>query len=349
MRVPRATVVMPAYNVAPFIGEAIQSILDQTFADFELLVIDDGSTDGTVEAIRAFRDPRIRVQCHSTNLGVRATRNAALAAARGEYIVQMDGDDIAHRQRLEKQIAFMDANPWCGACGSFLELFGTEHATWEYPLDDARIKAGMVFRPTLANGTTVVRASVLRRHGVRYEEPGESVAEDWQFWLALKDHTVFANIPEVLLRYRRGHESANSRARHGQVALMRGMYRRILMDLGLSPTPADIDLHIMCRGMFETPPSHRTVTECRRWLNTLLSANRRTHRYLDEAFRQVVEAQWHALFYQFMESGWSAAAAYVVCSRHLSTAQVKHLVKAAGRAALGGERLRWAWSTQPKP
>ena len=120
---PKISVVMPAYNAENYIREAIDSILAQTFRDFEFLIIDDGSTDHTVEIIRSYSDSRIRLYQNERNMGVAATLNRGLDLARGEYIARMDADDISLPERFAKQAAYMDAHPDVAVCGSNIILF----------------------------------------------------------------------------------------------------------------------------------------------------------------------------------------------------------------------------------
>ena len=115
---------MTVHNGEKHLSEAIDGILNQTFKDFEFLVIDDGSTDGSADIIQSYKDVRIRFISNGKNLSVPVSLNMGLNLARGEYIARMDCDDISLPQRLEKQVQFMDANPEVGVCGTWLETFG---------------------------------------------------------------------------------------------------------------------------------------------------------------------------------------------------------------------------------
>ena len=111
MKIPRLTVIMPAYNAEEFLEESISSILNQTYSDFELLIGDDGSTDRTMEIIQSFCDDRIIVMRNEKNLGIPCTLNRLIKASKGEYIARQDSDDISLPKRLEKQVDFLDKNP----------------------------------------------------------------------------------------------------------------------------------------------------------------------------------------------------------------------------------------------
>ena len=123
---PKVTVVIPVYNREKYVCEAIESVLDQTFADFELLVIDDGSTDRSREAVQSYHDPRIRLMSNEKNEGIPKTRNKGIGLARGEYLAFLDSDDRAYPERLAKQVAFLDRHPDYAAVGAWIDWMDEE-------------------------------------------------------------------------------------------------------------------------------------------------------------------------------------------------------------------------------
>ena len=123
---PRITVLMPVYNCELYIKEAIDSILNQSFSDFEFIIIDDASSDSTVSIIKAYDDPRIQLIVKQQNSGYTNSLNYGLSIAKGEYIARMDGDDISFSERFEKQIAFLDKNPDVVLCGTFFKIIGMD-------------------------------------------------------------------------------------------------------------------------------------------------------------------------------------------------------------------------------
>jgi glycosyltransferase involved in cell wall biosynthesis len=141
---PYVTVLMPVYNTEMYLKEAIDSILNQTFRDFEFIVINDGSTDSTSDIIESYSDPRIIYLQNEKNLGVATSLNKGLSIAKGTYIARMDGDDVSRCDRLEKQVAFMDANPEIGVCGTWLETIGDRNEVWSPPRNHDQIIVGML-------------------------------------------------------------------------------------------------------------------------------------------------------------------------------------------------------------
>lgn len=198
---PKVTVLLPVYNGGLHLKEAISSILSQDLSDFEFLIINDGSTDNSPETINSFKDPRIRVINNETNLGLIKTLNNGIDSARGDYIVRMDSDDISLRQRLRKQVSFMDANPEVGICGTWVRTFGKKRETWKYPVTHDEIKASLLFRTCFAHSSVIMRTAMLKEHGLYYDE-NFIYAEDFELWQRCATLFRLANIPEVLQMYR---------------------------------------------------------------------------------------------------------------------------------------------------
>jgi hypothetical protein len=201
---PRVSVVLPVYNAERFVGEAIDSILGQTLADFELIVIDDGSTDDTprILADRVSRDPRIRLIARE-NRGLTPTLNEGLEGARGPFVAIMNADDIALPERLERQVAFLDTHPAVAAVGSQTRLMladGTPGPSVSLPQTPADVRRFLPKASPLAHPAVMFRrAAVVEVRGYR---PQIEPAEDYDLWLRLADRHELANLPNVLLHYR---------------------------------------------------------------------------------------------------------------------------------------------------
>ena len=203
MRLPKVSVFIPAYNVEKYIAEAIQSILDQTFTDFELIVINDGSTDKTSEIVKSFNDPRIVFIENKENQKLVRVRNQGLEMARGEYLALMDADDISMPQRLAKQVAFLDANPEVGILGTDSLIWDTANPEKSYFLEEPEtmdyvcvMKGGRPHHPT-----AMLRMSVIKQHNFRYNLD-YFCCHDYELWSRMVRVTKIANLQEYLLKYR---------------------------------------------------------------------------------------------------------------------------------------------------
>jgi len=210
----RVTVLMPVYNAARYLREAIDSILSQSVQDFEFLIIDDRSQDDSRTIIESYDDSRIRLVCNSQHLGIVETLNRGLALASEEFVARMDADDVSVPDRLEKQCRFLDSNPEVGLVGGAVDLIdraGKVRRHCRYPLSDGVIRWQLLFQTAFAHPAVMIRKSVLDAASLRYRQEA-SHAEDSDLWLRLAEHTRLANLAETVLRYRI-HEGAVT-ARH---------------------------------------------------------------------------------------------------------------------------------------
>lgn len=201
---PMISVVMSVYNAEKYLDEAIQSILNQTYKDFEFIIINDGSTDKSLEIIEKYKaqDERI-VLISRENRGLIASLNEGIEKARGKYIARMDADDISLPTRFEEQIRFMKENSSLGVCGSWIEVFGENKkpTIWRMPTNDDELKVRLLFSVTFAHPSVMIRKELIDKYHLKYNK-NYLHAEDYKFWVDFSKYTKFANIPKVLLKYR---------------------------------------------------------------------------------------------------------------------------------------------------
>lgn len=197
---PKVTVLLPVYNAQQYITESIDSILKQTFCDFELLIINDGSTDASCDIIKEYNDNRIRFIDNKQNRGLIAVLNQGLHLAKGTYIARMDADDIALPERLAKQIAFLDKEQEIGILGTQIEHFGdTKKKISHFPLKVGILD--LLRNCCISHPTVMLRKSIFQQYQLYYsEEYGSS--EDYELWSRAIHIMKIANLPEVLLKYR---------------------------------------------------------------------------------------------------------------------------------------------------
>jgi glycosyltransferase involved in cell wall biosynthesis len=197
---PRITVLMPVYNCELFIKEAVDSILNQTFDNFEFLIIDDASTDKTVDIINTYTDTRIQLIEKPVNSGITNSLNFGLKIAKGEYIARMDGDDISLSKRFAKQVAFLDANPDVVLCGTNFSIIGREKVI-NLPKTNEDIKIALLKGNCIAHPSVMMRNSALEKFNVCYDSKTEP-AEDYDLWVRLINKGKLVNLEEILLQYR---------------------------------------------------------------------------------------------------------------------------------------------------
>ncbi len=227
---------MAVYNGGPFLLKAAQSILNQTFTDFEFIVIDDGSTDDTREMLNrhAQQDQRLVLLRNQTNIGVVRSLNQGLEVARGELIVRQDADDVSLPQRIEKQVAFLDAHPEVGVVGivpQLVDIDGAPLGANTYTAtQNEEIQQKLLDQMCLCGPTIVVRSECFRAAGFYFSE-GLDASEDYDVCLRLAEVTQMASLAESLYLYRQHPNSASKTREQKQtfnkaVALERTIYRR---------------------------------------------------------------------------------------------------------------------------
>lgn len=196
----RISVILSVFNGEKYLQPAINSILQQTHDDLELVLVNDGSTDCSLQIMKSYRDARINIINLHDNRGLVAALNAGIAAAQGDYIARMDSDDVALPDRLEKQLRFLDCNA-VDVCGSAITLFGSgreRHVS--FPESDSDVKFRLLYSSALAHPTVMGRRDCFSQHPYRKNFP---VSEDYDLWVRMAQEGIrFGNIAEPLLRYR---------------------------------------------------------------------------------------------------------------------------------------------------
>lgn len=200
---PLVSVFMPVYNAGIYLAEAIDSILNQTYTNFEFVILNDGSTDKSEEIIKSFNDPRIRLENNERNIGLIASLNRGLTLCKGKYIARMDQDDISLPTRLEKQISWLEGHPEYGLIGCWFEDFGDqiEPKIVRYSSDDTHIRIRHLYQTHISHPTAVLRTEIIRKHQLTFD-PDFVHGEDYNFWVTLSSYALLSNYEEVLVRKR---------------------------------------------------------------------------------------------------------------------------------------------------
>ena len=219
----KLAVLLPTYNAAAYLTESIDSLLNQTFADFDLYVYDDCSTDTTEAVVSSYANARIFYRKNTTNSGIAKTLNKGLEVLlpHYEYIARMDADDWCYPERFEKQLKFMDENPkvmFCGTQGYWLkDIRQNPLKGWEYPTNAEYIRYYLLFAASFGHSSVVFRSQHIIDHALRYDET-ISTCEDWDLWSRISKIGAMANLPDFLMKYRilenSNHRSAEKINKH---------------------------------------------------------------------------------------------------------------------------------------
>jgi len=298
------TVLMPVYNGEQYIGQAIESILNQTFRDFEFVIINDGSTDGSPRILKEYeqQDPRVRVH-HQGNRGLGDALNTGLELAQGLYIARMDADDISLPQRLAKQVAFMEAHPEVGVCGTWVETIGDGGGdVWRYPTDDATMRCSLIFESVLAHPSVMMRRALFAETGLDYRLE-YSPCEDYDLWVRASAHCRFANVPQVLV-LRRLHGAQMTQQSLDHMLYNSARVRLAQLErLGLQRSAEEVTLHHTL-SLWEFQAARDFLTQTDAWLRMLQAANRRQSIYPEPEFSRVLGERWLRACRAATNLGW---------------------------------------------
>lgn len=200
---------MPVYNGAQYIGQAIESVLNQTFSDFEFIIIDDGSTDHSLEIIDSFvkQDPKIKIFKNEKNLGLQKSLNRGIEKSHGEFIARIDHDDIwCDKDKLKKQIEFLEKNPDYALVGTgvlCIDLEGKIINSIQHKNTDQEIRNHMLLLNQFAHPSVLIRKEALSEVGLYPEDKKHrNFAEDYELWLRIGKKFKFANLPDYSIKYR---------------------------------------------------------------------------------------------------------------------------------------------------
>jgi len=201
MQIPKVSVLMPIYKPCEeHLRAAIESILNQTYSDFELLLLDDCPEDTREAVVRSYSDPRIRYEKNDRNLGITPSRNKLIDMARGEYLAVCDHDDVSLPERFAHEVAYLEEHPECGVVSGWSRVMGSD-VIGRNPEQDDEIRYELVKGYVVCHPAAMLRKSALTENNIRYEEY-YSPAEDYSLWCRLIPVTKFHNLQEVVLDYR---------------------------------------------------------------------------------------------------------------------------------------------------
>lgn len=223
---PKVSILMPIYNTASYLKEAVDSILAQTYTDFELITLDDCSPDNAREILDQYSDERIVRYKGVTNRGLSNVLNVGLTMAKGEYIARMDSDDVSFPERLATQIQFMEQHPEVDLCSCGMELFEARSEVWTRNADPRKVELEALFFSPILHASSLWRRDSFEKHGLIFDQDMVP-AEDYDLWVrALLCRLTLVNMPQVLYRYRirPNQATSNSEACNAKVLEIRRRY-----------------------------------------------------------------------------------------------------------------------------
>lgn len=304
-KLPKVSVIMPVYNGDKYIKEAIDSILAQTFTDFELIIINDGSTDQSVRIIESYTDARIKLVQNDKNMGLSITRNKGLRLAQGEYIANLDCDDVTYPTRLEKQVDFLDRNTDYGLIGSYIETVDKngqiiENSTWSFPASAQEIPTILFFANYFAQSATMIRKSALPTTLYREDLPP---AEDYDLWIRIAEKSKVWNLQEVLTQIRNHGENTSIINKKDYLIAMPLIYDYQLSKLKFTYSGDELRKHYLyCIGKYDA--TIENVQWLKAWFEKLHTANNASRVYNQTIFIQALLGRWYLLCKQTDTYWW---------------------------------------------
>lgn len=298
---------MPVYNGEKYLVEAIDSILQQTFTDFELLIIDGGSKDNSLKIIEQYQDSRIRLIFQDKNTkGLASALNQGLENAKGKYIARMDSDDISYPKRLQKQVDFMDRNTKVGLCGTWIvfSFDGKLGKVQKYPTNFDELKVSLFFSTSFGHPSVMLEKSLFKKHNLTYNTEFK-YGEDYDLWNRCADYFELANIPEVLLTYRVLSTSLFSETVKKFPDQLEEIHKRNLKSLKIELDEENYQIHkILIR------PCHVKKREFFEkvdlWIQELYEANLKEKKYPIKLFAKYLANNWFKIcFYSFRLGFWA--------------------------------------------
>ncbi len=297
IKMPKVTILMPVYNGSNYLRDAIQSILNQSFGNFEFLIIEDGSIDNSVEVIKSFDDPRIKVLSNKKNFGLVYSLNRGLENANGKYVARMDCDDVSLPNRIQEQITFMDKNTDIGVCGTWIETLEEDGGYInKYLTDPDDIKASLLFNTSLAHPSIIIRRSVLEDNKLKYDDNHKFYYEDYGLWIKLSKVTKLSNIPKVLLQYRVHKKSFSHTFSEENISGAIELRKIQLIDLGINPSENEIFLHNSLKPKDNDSKSvYEFLHQQELWLEKIISTNQITLVYNIVSLNKVIYKRWRTI------------------------------------------------------
>lgn len=297
-----ASILMPNYNNAPFLKEAIDSCLNQSFRDFEFIIVDDGSTDESVQIINSYNDQRIKLIQKEKNSGIVDSLNLGLQHCTSEFIIRMDGDDISLPGRFEKLIYHMKNNPAIGVFSSGLKMFGNRNDILNVNTGPALLKAGMIHGATVPHAPCVFRASILKENQIKYSHANPHM-EDYDIFFRIKNLTQFENINEILYLYRINNHNVTIKNNSTRKDRFINMYKQVLSELGMEETNENANLHY---EFFQIVPMSFTPEQFNNYVSSLIKNNNRLKIYSEREFKTIIYNCWNTLCCRFIDKDKSS-------------------------------------------
>ena len=296
----KVSIIMPVYNGEEYVEVAIDSIRNQSYKNWELILINDGSTDNTENIINQYADSRLKYIKNETNLGLIATLNKAISFCDGEYIARMDADDICEKERLSKQVNFLDKNPSIAMCGTnaiVIDEHGNKKGNIVNVSSNDYIQINLLFSVPIVHPTVMFRSQILRNY--QYN-PIYKHIEDYELWCRIADEYKICNLSSKLLEYRWHTSNVSVLHNKQQENLKNKVITNQLSKLGLNATEKELYLHRVSFMQYDAKGGHQKkqfndFRGLESWFKNLIAANKKTKKYNQNKLIAFLWSRWIVL------------------------------------------------------
>ncbi len=283
---------MPVYNREDLINYSVNSILNQTFKDFEFIIVNDGSTDKTLDILNSFSDKRIKIFNNQTNKGIVYSRNRGIKEASGKYISMFDSDDIAYPTKNEEQINFLDKNSNYAMLGSWAKFIDKNNnhtgQSWKLTEKSNKIPSIMLFRNYFVQASVMLKREALPEH---LYSAGYDIVEDSKMWFEISlKHKVW-NLQKYLLNYRVHTGNVTNTGNEKQLRHSRKLYKYIFNHLNIQPTEQELDAHFLIKNNKKIK-SVSELIEIENWLYKIEEHNNKVQLYDRRMLKKVIKNRW---------------------------------------------------------
>ena len=315
---------MPVYNAERYVKDAVASILNQTYRNLELIIIEDGSTDNSIQELESIKDDRIKLVKNGVNRGQIYTRNLGLKLAKGEYIGMFDADDIAYPDKFKLQINFLEKNEDYGMIGSWAKFIDEDgkrlRGSWKLRAKPDMIPSIMLFKNYFLQSAVVYRKDCISKHSFK---EGFEIAEDYIIWLEIIEKYKTWNLQKYLVDYRIHKGSITKRKPERKLQVERILFNQQLIKLGIEATKDELNLHLLIRDARPIKTTS-TLKQIEKWLLKIVDRNEDELIYNRKMHARVIFNRWlkvckkasglrfkmiytlftSRIFYMFVKSFW---------------------------------------------
>lgn len=297
---PRISVIMPVFNGEKYLREAIDSIIQQSFIDWELIIINDGSNDNSENIIKSYTDTRICYYKNENNIGLIATLNKGIDRCKGKYIARMDADDISEKDRFNTQFTFLEKNKEYAMCGSYAKVIDEKNNETGKILNlqkDCFLRINLLFSVPFIHPSVMIRSDVLKQN---YFDSEYKYAEDYELWCRIANNYKIANISDYLLRYRWHTTNVSVKNSEIQENIKNKIIYRELQHIGLQPSEQELYLHKVTFRQFDskteiTKKNFDDYSQLDTWFKKIIDANKKKRKYNESSLISFLWSRWIVL------------------------------------------------------